>query len=62
MITGAVQRRDFKKPETEGQVRILDNGVATGYFIAKAKLPVSSLFTLFGLSPNCLEYASARCK
>ncbi|KAG6360145.1 hypothetical protein INS49_011201 [Diaporthe citri] len=62
MIKGAAQRRESNKPGTEAQVRILDIGVATGYYMAKTKLPENTLVTLFDLNPNCLEYASTRCR
>lgn len=62
MIKGAAQRRDSNKPGTDAQVRILDIGVATGYYMAKTKLPENTLVTLFDLNPNCLEYASTRCR
>lgn len=62
MIKGAAQRRESKKPGTEAQVRILDIGVATGYYMARTKLPENTLITLFDLNPNCLEYASTRCR
>lgn len=62
MIKGAAQRRESKKPGTEAQVRILDIGVATGYYMARTKLPENTLVTLFDLNPNCLEYASTRCR
>lgn len=62
MINGARQRRESKKHGTQAQVRILDIGVATGYFMAKTKLPENTLVTLFDLNPNCLDHASARCR
>lgn len=62
MINGAAQRRESNKPGTETRVRILDIGVATGYYMAKTKLPENTLVTLFDLNPNCLEYASTRCR
>lgn len=62
MINGAAQRRESKKPGTEARVRILDIGVATGYYMANAKLPENTLVTLFDLNPNCLEYASTWCR
>lgn len=62
MIEGAAQRRESNKPGTKAQVRILDIGVATGYYMAKTKLPENTLVTLFDLNPNSLEYASTRCR
>ncbi|KAH8778790.1 hypothetical protein F5883DRAFT_710647 [Diaporthe sp. PMI_573] len=62
MINGAKQRRESKKRGTQAQVRILDIGVATGYFMAKTELPENTWVTLFDLNPNCLEYASTRCR
>ena len=62
MINGAAQRRESKKPGTEAQVRILDIGVATGYYAAQTKLPENTLLTLFDLNPKCLDYASTRCR
>lgn len=49
------------------QLRILDIGVGTGYFLANAS-PLSdssrggAFVTLFDLNPACLEAASSRCK
>lgn len=62
MVNGATQRRGSKKLGTQAQVRILDIGVATGYFMAKTKLPENTLVTLFDLNPNCLDHASTRCR
>ena len=62
MINGAAQRRESKKRGSEAQVRILDIGVATGYYTANTKLPSNTLVTLFDLNPNCLEFASTRCR
>lgn len=62
MIKGAAQRRESKKQGTEAQVRILDIGVATGYYMAKTKLPENTLVTLFDLNTDCLEVASTRCR
>ena len=62
MINGAEQRRESKKRGTQAQVRILDIGVATGYFMAKTELPENTWVTLFDLNPNCLECASTRCR
>lgn len=62
MIAGAAQRREAKKEGTRPQIRILDIGVATGYFMSKTKIPDNTLVTLFDLNPDCLEYASTRCR
>ncbi|KAG8160402.1 hypothetical protein KVR01_009938 [Diaporthe batatas] len=62
MIAGAAQRRESKKEGTQPQVRILDIGVATGYFMFKSKIPDNTLVTLFDLNPDCLDYASTRCR
>lgn len=62
MINGAAQRRESKKRGTRAQVRILDIGVATGYFMVKTKPPENALVTLFDLNPNCLDHASTRCR
>jgi SAM-dependent methyltransferase len=62
MIKGAEQRRGSSKRGGQVQVRILDIGVATGYYMAKTEIPDNTLVALFDLNPNCLEYASARCR
>ncbi|KAK2607293.1 hypothetical protein N8I77_005978 [Diaporthe amygdali] len=62
MINGAARRRESKKRGTEAQVRILDIGVGTGYYMAKTKLPESTSVTLFDLNTDCLEVASTRCR
>lgn len=62
MVNGAARRRDSKNEGTKAQVRILDIGVATGYFMAKTKLPENTSVTLFDLNPSCLEFASTRCR
>lgn len=62
MINGAAQRRGSKKSGTEAKVRILDIGVATGYYMAKTNLPENTLVTLFDLNPNCLDVASTKCR
>ncbi|KAJ0123077.1 methyltransferase domain-containing protein [Diaporthe amygdali] len=44
-------------------IRILDIGVGTGYFVANTDpLSEDTSVTLFDLNPACLETASARCR